>query len=349
MVSSHSETINSTNYSRLDLKKILKRNLPSNTTNNNKPQSSYFEIKPSCDILLSESIDFPINKLTEAPLHRSLIDFINLNVFRVNLPEFDRYAWSCLFNGRHMVALPGPNQYHQIDSTHFRSTKSYKNNNNYYKKMNQSTRIDYEKSFNSMSYLCPLLSLIIEKKESNKCELNLLNYNNKQRSYVKESISQSQNGPILLIICASCQRAQQIFEMVNSVAEIAESKSKYIKLKALLIQGGGKEYQYDVPLLNGVDVLISATPMCLLRMLGEAKTNLERLKYLCLDEAHFLLEKYPMQMKTLMQSYANLLYINDKQIVAQIILYSGFWSTKLKNFIDNFMLSPVSKSIFFVN
>ena len=37
--------------------------------------------------------------------------------------------------------------------------------------------------------------------------------------------------------------------------------------RTLLIQGGGRkqEEQYEVPLVNGVDVLVASTPLCLLR------------------------------------------------------------------------------------
>lgn len=159
----------------------------------------------------------------------------------------------------------------------------------------------------------------------------------------------SQNGPILLIICSSCKNAQRIYETINDILLIAaksrhrdnnEEKSKK-KLKALLLQGGGSESQYEVPLINGCDILICATPFCLLRMIGYNRTNLERLEYMVIDEAHLVLEKFPQQMKVLMSRYRDLLEVNENQAVAQFILFSSLWSTKLKTFMEAYLLDRV--------
>jgi superfamily II DNA/RNA helicase len=108
-----------------------------------------------------------------------------------------------------------------------------------------------------------------------------------------------------------------------------------------MIQGGGNEHEYEVPLINGVDVLICATPLILLRMLGTSKTNLERMQYMVLDEAHLLLEKYSKQILTLMDCYHSLLSINDEIPLAQFILSSANWSHKLRSFMDRFILEPM--------
>ena len=107
------------------------------------------------------------------------------------------------------------------------------------------------------------------------------------------------------------------------------------------MKGGGHESLYDVPLINGCDILVCATPFCLLRMIGHNRTNLERLEYMVIDEAHLVLEKFPQQMRVLMSRYHDLLMVNEKQSIAQFILFSSLWSTKLKTFIDAYLLDRV--------
>jgi hypothetical protein len=90
---------------------------------------------------------------------------------------------------------------------------------------------------------------------------------NRESGYVKQSLLRSQNGPILLIVCASCKNAQRIYEVISEIIDLSvrqhykeinndnnnnnESFRPYKKLKALLLQGGGHESLYDVPLING--------------------------------------------------------------------------------------------------
>ncbi len=103
------------------------------------------------------------------------------------------------------------------------------------------------------------------------------------------------NGPILLIVCSSCKQAQlildylmQILDIVSCLASRDALRRRSSELKCLMIQGGGMDVQYDVPLSNGCDILIAATPYAILRKLGDTKTNLERLKYLVFEETHIL-------------------------------------------------------------
>ena len=60
-----------------------------------------------------------------------------------------------------------------------------------------------------------------------------------------------------------------------------------------------------------------------------------------IDEAHLVLEKFPQQMRVLMSRYHDLLMVNEKQSIAQFILFSSLWSTKLKTFIDAYLLDRV--------
>jgi superfamily II DNA/RNA helicase len=76
-------------------------------------------------------------------------------------------------------------------------------------------------------------------------------------------------------------------------------------------------------------------------MIGHNRTNLERLEYMVIDEAHLVLEKFPHQMRVLMARYHDLLVVNERQAIAQFVLISSMWSTKLKSFIDAYLLDRV--------
>jgi len=76
-------------------------------------------------------------------------------------------------------------------------------------------------------------------------------------------------------------------------------------------------------------------------MIGNGFTNIERLQYLVFDQANILVEKFPRQIKTLINRYHNSLKINDLQPIAQFILISTHWSNKLNIFLDSYMMSRV--------
>ena len=192
-----------------------------------------------------------------------------------------------------------------------------------------------ESKSSPITFLAPLMSLLLEK-STQQIKKKF------ESGFVKKSIAQSQceNGPILLIVCASSENAQKIYEIIDQVIQMDSRLNGRDKIRALMIQGGGHENQYDVPLANGIDILIASTPFCLLKAIGEAKTNLERIRYLVFDQAYLLLEKFPLQIKTLMEVYTNLIEISDSPYRAQFILISHFWSTKLKKFIEKFLIKP---------
>ncbi|CAF0769025.1 unnamed protein product [Brachionus calyciflorus] len=244
----------------------------------------------------------PITSYKDSRIHQSVRDYMNLNGVN-NISSIDSYFWASIIQGLHTVYIPEDPDPTKNDPS---------------------------------SFVNPLLSTLLEKISHEK------KLNRKQTGYVTTSIAQSQceNGPILLIVCGSSENAQRIYELVNNIIETDTTTCHKERIKRLLIQGGGHDEQYDVPLANGVDILIAATPFCLLRAIGSAKTNLERLKYLVFDEGYLLLEKFPYQIKTLMEVYANLVKISNTRIIAQLILVSSFWSTKLEKFINSFMVKP---------
>jgi superfamily II DNA/RNA helicase len=276
------------------------------------------EFDASKELLTNQPKLKPMKKIGN-PLDQCVIDYLFLNGL-TQVDDFTSYAWPVVFGGRHMFGLP--------------------------------TEKEYDSNF-SLNYLAPLVTLIIDKLE--------LDYNadnrqvSKETGYIKKSMNRAQNGPLLLIICPSCKQAQRIFEILTELMNIftridrnrhktdmsAESFTPRRVFKPFLIQGGGNDSQYDIPLANGCDILISATPFCILRMIGNMNTNLERLKYIVFEEMHLLLDKYPKQIKALMSHYSNLLKINENQHIAQFCLFSSQWSNKLKSFIDSYLLEPI--------
>ena len=76
-------------------------------------------------------------------------------------------------------------------------------------------------------------------------------------------------------------------------------------------------------------------------MIKYNRTNLGRLEHIVIDEAHLVLEKFPQQMRVLMSGYHDLFTVNEKQSIAQFILFTTIWSTKLKTFIDAYLLDRV--------
>lgn len=96
-----------------------------------------------------------------------------------------------------------------------------------------------------------------------------------------------------------------------------------------------------MPLINGVDILIAATPFILDRMLGLGWTNLERLHTLVFDNGYFLMEKYSTQVREFQRSYELLLRNHDWINLAQIVVVTPNWSNKLAKFVKSVLASPV--------
>ena len=61
---------------------------------------------------------------------------------------------------------------------------------------------------------------------------------------------------------------------------------------------------------------------------------------LVFDESDILIERFPKQLRTLMACYTDMLKICTEQTVAQFVLFSSQWTTKLKYFIQKFIPYP---------
>lgn len=248
----------------------------------------------------------PIKSLAESPIHGKLKDYFHINGYN-SINEFEGYLWQSILRGRHVLAVSASD----IDS-----------------ELNYTIRKRKQKV---ITFFSPVLTLMLQIVER---ENELTKEKLPAQSEIRKNYEfKRKNGPRLLIVCSSCKNAQRIYEFISSV--IINDKNL---LKVILLQGGANDKTYDVKLSNGCDVLICATPYCLLRMLGNGNTNLERLEFFTIDEANIVLEKYPKQMKTLMDIYANLLKIEVRQKIAQFILFSSTWSDKLKEFVSLYFM-----------
>jgi superfamily II DNA/RNA helicase len=258
----------------------------------------------------------PILSIENKKLHQSVRDYLRKSIGHRQLSDFAKFSLPVIFRGRHLFGM----------SSEPTGSDDY-----------------------LYAYLCPLLSLLLEKMEKD-VESNLSDKT--ESGYVKHSMNRTtscQNGPFFLIVCTSCKSALRIYEIIKEILDITSRfyRTQYEKyrnvkqLRCILLEGGGNDVQYEVPLINGCEILISSTPFSLLRMIGHGLTNLERLQYLVFDEANVLVEKFPRQIKTLMSHYHNLLKINDNQPVAQLILMTHYWSNKLNIFLQSYMMSRV--------
>jgi hypothetical protein len=150
-------------------------------------------MKPTNQILVSEPI-MPIRQLKEMPLNQAVRD--QLVILGISeLSEFEWFTWPTIFRGRNLYAMPdGKN------STHLR------------KSLQPEKSPDW--SFSSISYLYPLLSLVIDSHERKLSTGTDPSNGPIAKGYVKKSMCmQAKNGPSLLIICASCSRGMTFMEL----------------------------------------------------------------------------------------------------------------------------------------
>jgi ATP-dependent RNA helicase TDRD12 len=270
--------------------------------NNKKTNDSYLNRNI---FINSPNIDLkPFKNLTDSPIHAKLKDYFHINGYHT-INEFEGYLWKSILYGLDVLAVSSS----EIDTELNNTVRKRKNK--------------------VVTFFSPVLTLMLKliERENEAHKESLINQPESGKVYEYKR----KNGPRLLIICSSCKNAQKIYEFIKSVL-----MNDTNLLKVILLQGGANDTTFDVKLSNGCDILICATPYCLLRMLGNGKTNFERLEFFVIDEANIVLDKYGKQVQTLMDSYANFLKIQIKKKVAQFILFSSTWSNKLKDFVSCF-------------
>jgi superfamily II DNA/RNA helicase len=252
-----------------------------------------------------------MKRLADSSIHKSIIDYYHFNGI-TSLNELDSYVWPIIIQGRHCCLLHN------------------------------------EESDATFSYLCPVLNQLLKAFEKDF-------ENSLDKSLNPTAYDRVVNGPKLIIVCSSCKNAQAINQVLDQLIDMAHRTmirrlpeslrylaNKKKKFECILLQGDGDDNEYAIPLLKGCDILIAATPYCLLRQLGLKNTNLERLQYFVLDEAQIVLDRFAKPVSQLMSIYNNLLETFDgRRFISQIIVSSSRWSNRLRKFCQTKMFNPV--------
>ncbi|XP_022098101.1 uncharacterized protein LOC110983278 isoform X2 [Acanthaster planci] len=144
------------------------------------------------------------------------------------------------------------------------------------------------------------------------------------------------NGPLVIIVCPRWRKAAEVYDQCCKFLPTQRGS------KVILIHGAGSEEQQEVQLLNGCSILVATLP-CLLRMLQDDHTSLNRLSHLVLDDADILCEDFTDKVKELMSEYATVLSRPNSQRTAprQLLLFSSHWTMGLGSFVRAYMADPV--------
>jgi hypothetical protein len=155
-------------------------------------------MRPTNHILVnSRERIMPLRQIKKTLINEAIHDYLRLTG-KSELSEFDWFVWPAILRGDNLFAMPD-----NKDSTHLRQSTMY---------FQDKAALLAESSFNSMSYLYPLLSLILNQIENeNKMRMEgqggAAAAVEKSKGYIKKSLCmQAQNGPVLIIVCASCSR-----------------------------------------------------------------------------------------------------------------------------------------------
>ena len=124
----------------------------------------------------------PILNIEDKRLHPAVRDYMRNCKGLRQISEFNSFCWPIIFRGRHLFGMSNE----------------------------ESSSLEL-----SLSYLCPLLSLMLDNSENKKDNSKIL-----ESGYVKNSMNHSQNGPILLIVCTSCKSALRINEAIKEILNI---------------------------------------------------------------------------------------------------------------------------------
>ncbi|XP_038070422.1 uncharacterized protein LOC119739516 [Patiria miniata] len=144
------------------------------------------------------------------------------------------------------------------------------------------------------------------------------------------------NGPLVIIVSPSWRKAAEVYDQCSKFLPTQRGS------RVILIHGAGSEEQQEVQLLNGCSILVATLP-CLLRMLRDNHTSLNRLSHLVLDDADILCEDFTDKVKELMSEYASVLSRPNSSRTAprQLFLFSSQWTMGLGSFLRAYMADPV--------
>ena len=117
----------------------------------------------------------PILNFEDEKIHACLQIYLR-NTGIKKISEFSSFCWPVIFRGRHLFGLANPPENL------------------------------------SFSYVCPLMSLLLEQNERNI-----------KKEYNKTSIERCQNGPFFLVVCSSCKPALRIYNTIKEILAIVIS------------------------------------------------------------------------------------------------------------------------------
>ena len=132
----------------------------------------------------------PILNIDNKRIHPSIRDYLRNRIGLRQISEFNSYCWPVIFRGRHLFGMSNED----------------------------SSSVDL-----AFSYLCPLLSLLLEQTENNMDFSNIF-----ENGYVKNSMNHSLNGPKLLILCTSCKSALRIYEIIKEILDLVSKMFMFI-------------------------------------------------------------------------------------------------------------------------
>lgn len=134
-------------------------------------------------------------------------------------------------------------------------------------------------------------------------------------------------GPWVLVLTSTWKGAQRIYEQVKLLADETRGPT------CCALYAAGSESGKEVPIVNGVDILV-ATPHSFLRYLNNYKRlilNLSRCCHLVLDDGDRLLDKYKTEVMTVVGEF---LRGQKKRLpslqFSQILVCSTTWTSSLR-------------------
>ncbi|XP_048509268.1 putative ATP-dependent RNA helicase TDRD12 isoform X1 [Athalia rosae] len=178
--------------------------------------------------------------------------------------------------------------------------------------------VNSPKSGKTYSYLVPLVSSVAASKKNMKvCGVN---------------------GPLTLIVCASCSDVVQIFEACTKLLE------DYDGIKILAAYNGIKEKSLMAKIYNGCEILIAMAPYLTRLIKYDRKLlNFNRLMHLVFDEADIILDKYHNSLGEILK-FAGL--TSGRRSTAQgvrplqIIAVARHWTPLLELLVRGFIKDP---------
>ncbi|XP_024521189.1 DEAD-box ATP-dependent RNA helicase 35 [Selaginella moellendorffii] len=141
----------------------------------------------------------------------------------------------------------------------------------------------------------------------------------------------SGEGPFGLVVCPSRELARQTFDVVQEFTNVLREKN-YPELRSMLCIGGiDMRSQLEV-VKKGVHIVV-ATPGRLKDMLAKKKMNLDRCKYLTLDEADRLIDLgFEEDIREVFDHF---------KAQRQTLLFSATMPKKIQNFAKSALVKPV--------